>query len=110
MRVSVFTVFRPTEPQRQADSKGWKESVLEQAYGKIMNKKDEFKKVYTYNIISNQPNQKMLPSNARLPYRYAIPFDVDHLTSNKRDTTEQQNQAEMKRAYNLVLQHNNIGR
>lgn len=84
---------------------------MEQAYGKVLNKKDEYKKVYTFNILSNQPNLKMLPTNARLPYRYAIPFDVDQLANKQNNShIEQQNQTEMKKAHNLLLQHNSVGR
>ena len=45
-------------------------------------KQRELKKVFTYNIICNQPTSKMLPSKARLPYRYAIPFELDKVNQS----------------------------
>lgn len=41
------------------------------------------KKIYTFDILSNKPTPKMLPVNARLPYKYAIPFDVEQFSPPK---------------------------
>lgn len=41
------------------------------------------KKVYTYNIISNSPAPKVIPSRTRLPYGYAISVDPGRLEALK---------------------------
>jgi len=42
----------------------------------------DLKKIFTYNILSNQPVSKMVAPNARLPYRYALPYDFDRLNAS----------------------------
>mmetsp|Transcript_31068 Transcript_31068/g.28264 ORF Transcript_31068/g.28264 Transcript_31068/m.28264 type:complete len:118 (-) Transcript_31068:242-595(-) len=52
----------------------------------------DFKKVYTYNIISNTPAPKVLPSRARIPYGYAISVDPGRLEALKQFDHERKSQ------------------
>lgn len=52
---------------------------------------NDYKKIYTYNIISNRPIPKVLPSKARLPYGYAISVDPGKLEALAKLEAERMN-------------------
>jgi hypothetical protein len=66
---------------------------LDQGYKGSPNYNLNNKKVMTYNIIANKPIQRDLPSNTRLPYKYAwnmgndIPPEIEE-TLSKLQTIE----------------------
>lgn len=75
-------------------------------------KKEEMKKIYTFNIISNKPTPKMLPVQAKLPYKYAIPFEVEQFSpvNNARELSPQ-HLSYASRAHNFqLLQPIHVGR
>jgi hypothetical protein len=54
------------------------------------------KKIYTYNIISNQPIPKVLPARARLPYGYALSIDggkLEAINKLEAERTQMSNQS-----------------
>jgi len=72
---------RESRPSREHDSSQIKNLTVEP-------KEVPKKKIYTFNVISNQPNLKVIPAQARMPYKYAIPFNGEGHSKGKEEMNQ----------------------